>query len=91
MDKFGRKSCLVYASTLGVIGAVGCCAAQNMALFIAFRLLAGGGAWAALSLCECFTQNTSCSIYLSLQRPSIFQSLLRPSFADFLSGLLESF
>jgi MFS family permease len=66
MDKFGRKSCLVYASTLGVIGAVGCCAAQNMAMFIAFRLLAGGGAWAALCICECFTQNTSCSIYLSL-------------------------
>ncbi|KAH7124478.1 general substrate transporter [Dactylonectria macrodidyma] len=50
MDKFGRKACFVYAAILGVIGAVGDCAAQNMAMFIVFRFFAGAGAWSSLCI-----------------------------------------
>lgn len=35
---------------VGVVGAAGCCASQNMAMFIAFRCLAGAGAWSSLCI-----------------------------------------
>ncbi|KAJ5456132.1 uncharacterized protein N7458_003715 [Penicillium daleae] len=55
MDRFGRRACLAYASAVGLVGAAGCCAAQNMAMFIAFRFLAGAGAWASLSIAPVYT------------------------------------
>ena len=48
MDRFGRKMGVVTASVMGLLGGAGTTAAQNVAMFIAFRFFAGWGAWSAL-------------------------------------------
>ncbi len=43
MDRWGRKAGVIYCATVGIIGIVGVTAAQNVAMFIAFRFVCGLG------------------------------------------------
>jgi len=50
MDKWGRKAGVIYCSSLSILGGVMLCASQNIAMFIAFRFVAGAGSWGFLAL-----------------------------------------
>lgn len=50
MDKWGRKVGMIYCATLSIIGGIMLCAAQDVAMFIAFRFVAGAGSWGFLAL-----------------------------------------
>jgi fucose permease len=43
MGKYGRKAGVLYAAVLSIIGGTFVAASQNVAMFIAFRFVAGAG------------------------------------------------
>lgn len=55
MDKWGRKAGVIFSSTFSLIGGSVCCAAQNPAMFIAFRFLVGVGANAFVPVIGVYT------------------------------------
>lgn len=59
-DKYGRRAGLVYCATLSIFGGVFLCAAQNIAMFIVFRFIAGAGAWAYIVTSESSNQQQCC-------------------------------
>ena len=55
MDKYGRKKGTIYCATLGIVGGVFLCAAQNISMFIVFRFFAGAGSFAFVGLIPVYT------------------------------------
>lgn len=50
MDKWGRKPGMIFCSLVGLVGGALVCAAQNTAMFIAFKFVAGLSSWGFLSI-----------------------------------------
>jgi MFS family permease len=55
MDKWGRRMGILFCSILSIIGGIGCCAAQNPAMFIVFRFFVGFGANAFVPVTGVYT------------------------------------
>ena len=49
-DRWGRRIAMWTCGALGLIGAIFLCAAQNVGMFIAFRFVAGAGAWSFVGI-----------------------------------------
>ena len=50
MDNWGRKAGMIFCSLVGLVGGALVCAAQNTAMFIAFKFVAGLSSWGLLSI-----------------------------------------
>ena len=50
MDIWGRKAGMLFCSIVGLVGGALVCAAQNVAMFIAFKFVAGMSSWGFLSI-----------------------------------------
>lgn len=50
MDRWGRKAGVFYCSTFSLVGGALLCGAQNVAMFIVARFLAGWGSWGFLAV-----------------------------------------
>lgn len=52
MDKWGRKIAVMFVSVTGLVGGALVCASQGVAMFLAFRFVAGIASWGALTISE---------------------------------------
>lgn len=52
MGRYGRKMGVLYTAILSIIGGAFVTASQNVAMFIAFRFIAGAGS-GLLQVCTC--------------------------------------